>query len=86
MSLSCWIRSLVAIAVGSGLPGGGVPGAAAVERTEERAPCEHFDPLRAPFFGDLHVQGKEAIYFYTRAKVITSRWFQPGEGDIWHKD
>ena len=38
------------------------------------------------FFGDLHVQGKEAIYFYTRAKVITSRWFQPGEGDIWHKD
>ena len=38
------------------------------------------------FFGDLHVQGKEAIYFYTRAKVVTSRWFQPGEGDIWHKD
>ena len=38
------------------------------------------------FFGDLHLQGKEAIYFYTRAKVITSRWFQPGEGDIWHKD
>ncbi len=38
------------------------------------------------FFGDLHVQGREAIYFYTRAKVVTSRWFQPGEGDIWHKD
>lgn len=38
------------------------------------------------FFGDLHVQGKEGVYFYTRQKVITSRWFQPDEGDIWHKD
>jgi hypothetical protein len=24
-------------------------------RTEERAPCAHHDPLRQPFFGDLHV-------------------------------
>jgi hypothetical protein len=24
-------------------------------RTEERAPCESFDPLKRPFFGDLHV-------------------------------
>lgn len=38
------------------------------------------------FFGDLHIQGREAIYFYTRAKVTTSRWFHPAEGDIWHKD
>ncbi len=38
------------------------------------------------FFGDLHLQGKEAIYFYTRAKVVTERWFRFGEGDIWHKD
>lgn len=38
------------------------------------------------FFGDLHVQGREGIAFYTRQKVITSRWFKPGEGDIWHKD
>jgi malonate-semialdehyde dehydrogenase (acetylating)/methylmalonate-semialdehyde dehydrogenase len=38
------------------------------------------------FFGDLHLQGKEAIYFFTRQKVVTSRWFQPGEGDVWHKD
>lgn len=38
------------------------------------------------FFGDLHMQGREAIIFYTRAKVTTSRWFTAGEGDIWHKD
>ncbi|MBM4242904.1 MAG: DUF3604 domain-containing protein [Deltaproteobacteria bacterium] len=24
-------------------------------RTEKRAPCDHFDPLRRPYFGDLHV-------------------------------
>jgi len=38
------------------------------------------------FFGDLHLQGKEAILFYTRAKVTTTRWFRYGEGDIWHKE
>ena len=38
------------------------------------------------FFGDLHVQGREGVQFYTRSKVITERWFQPGEGDIWHRD
>ncbi len=27
-----------------------------------------------PFFGDLHVQGLEGIRFYTRQKVVFSRW------------
>jgi len=31
------------------------------------------------FFGDLHVQGTEGIQFYTRQKVILSRWFEPSE-------
>lgn len=26
------------------------------------------------FFGDLHVQGSEGVQFYTRGKVILSRW------------
>jgi len=30
-------------------------GAAAVERTEQREPCAAANPLRSPFFGDLHV-------------------------------
>jgi malonate-semialdehyde dehydrogenase (acetylating)/methylmalonate-semialdehyde dehydrogenase len=28
------------------------------------------------FFGDLHIQGQEAICFYTRQKVTMTRWFE----------
>ncbi|MGZ5543938.1 MAG: CoA-acylating methylmalonate-semialdehyde dehydrogenase [Limisphaerales bacterium] len=38
------------------------------------------------FFGDLHMQGKEGIQFFTQQKVTTSRWFNYGEGDIWHRE
>lgn len=38
------------------------------------------------FFGDLHLQGREGVMFYTRQKVTTWRWFKYGEGDIWHKE
>jgi malonate-semialdehyde dehydrogenase (acetylating)/methylmalonate-semialdehyde dehydrogenase len=27
------------------------------------------------FFGDLHIQGVEGVYFYTRQKVTMTRWF-----------
>jgi malonate-semialdehyde dehydrogenase (acetylating)/methylmalonate-semialdehyde dehydrogenase len=37
------------------------------------------------FFGDLHVQGREGVCFYTQQKVVTSRWFAEGEGDVWRK-
>jgi malonate-semialdehyde dehydrogenase (acetylating)/methylmalonate-semialdehyde dehydrogenase len=37
------------------------------------------------FFGDLHIQGRDGIRFYTRQKVTTTRWFSMGEGDIWQK-
>jgi malonate-semialdehyde dehydrogenase (acetylating)/methylmalonate-semialdehyde dehydrogenase len=33
-----------------------------------------FAGWKGSFFGDLHVQGKDAIDFYTRRKVVTSRW------------
>lgn len=39
----------------------------------------------ASFFGDLHIQGKEAIQFYTRQKVTTSRWFGGQVDDVWRK-
>jgi malonate-semialdehyde dehydrogenase (acetylating)/methylmalonate-semialdehyde dehydrogenase len=29
------------------------------------------------FFGDLHIQGKEAIQFYTQQKMTMTRWFSP---------
>lgn len=31
------------------------------------------------FFGDLHIQGKEAIQFYTQQKMTMTRWFEPSE-------
>jgi len=31
------------------------------------------------FFGDLHIQGMEAIYFYTQQKTITTRWFESAD-------
>jgi malonate-semialdehyde dehydrogenase (acetylating)/methylmalonate-semialdehyde dehydrogenase len=33
------------------------------------------------FFGDLHMQGKEGMQFFTQQKVTTSRWFAEGEGN-----
>ena len=35
------------------------------------------------FFGDLHMQGKEGVQFFTQQKVTTSRWFAEGEGSVW---
>jgi malonate-semialdehyde dehydrogenase (acetylating)/methylmalonate-semialdehyde dehydrogenase len=37
------------------------------------------------FYGDLHIQGREAVQFYTQQKVITTRWFGDGVGDVWKK-
>lgn len=34
------------------------------------------------FFGDLHVQGKESIQFYTRQKVTLTRWPQPSDSHL----
>ena len=37
-----------------------------------------FGGWKASLFGDLHMYGPEGIQFYTRAKVVTSRWPDPG--------
>ena len=38
------------------------------------------------FYGDLHIQGKESIQFYTQQKVVSSRWFGGDVvGDVWKK-
>jgi malonate-semialdehyde dehydrogenase (acetylating)/methylmalonate-semialdehyde dehydrogenase len=39
------------------------------------------------FYGDLHIQGKEAVQFYTQQKVVTTRWFGDAGavGDVWRK-
>lgn len=37
------------------------------------------------FYGDLHIQGKESIQFYTQQKVVSSRWFGGDVADVWKK-
>jgi malonate-semialdehyde dehydrogenase (acetylating) / methylmalonate-semialdehyde dehydrogenase len=41
------------------------------------APAAYFPFVgwKGSFFGDLHATGRDAIEFYTRKKVVTSRWF-----------
>jgi malonate-semialdehyde dehydrogenase (acetylating)/methylmalonate-semialdehyde dehydrogenase len=39
----------------------------------------------ASFYGDLHIQGREAVQFYTQQKTITSRWFGGTVEDVWKK-
>ena len=42
-----------------------------------------FSGWHASFFGDLHLQGRESVAFFTQQKVTTTRWFSFGEGTIW---
>ncbi|MFM8734822.1 MAG: CoA-acylating methylmalonate-semialdehyde dehydrogenase [Pirellulales bacterium] len=42
-----------------------------------------FSGWHASFFGDLHLQGRESVAFFTQHKVTTTRWFAEGEGTIW---
>ncbi len=38
-----------------------------------------FGGWKASLFGDLHMHGMEGVSFYTRSKVVTSRWPAPAE-------
>jgi malonate-semialdehyde dehydrogenase (acetylating)/methylmalonate-semialdehyde dehydrogenase len=39
----------------------------------------------ASFYGDLHIQGREAVQFYTQQKTTTTRWFSGATEDVWRK-
>ena len=41
-----------------------------------------FGGWKASLFGDLHMYGPEGIQFYTRAKVVTSRWPDPSASQV----
>jgi malonate-semialdehyde dehydrogenase (acetylating)/methylmalonate-semialdehyde dehydrogenase len=41
-----------------------------------------FGGWKASLFGDLHAYGPESINFYTRGKVVTSRWPDPATSKI----
>jgi malonate-semialdehyde dehydrogenase (acetylating)/methylmalonate-semialdehyde dehydrogenase len=36
-----------------------------------------FGGWKSSLFGDSHIYGQEGIHFYTRGKVVTSRWPAP---------
>jgi malonate-semialdehyde dehydrogenase (acetylating)/methylmalonate-semialdehyde dehydrogenase len=41
-----------------------------------------FGGWKASLFGDLHMYGPEGVQFYTRAKVVTSRWPDPATSKV----
>jgi malonate-semialdehyde dehydrogenase (acetylating)/methylmalonate-semialdehyde dehydrogenase len=41
-----------------------------------------FGGWKSSLFGDLHMYGPEGVQFYTRAKVVTSRWPDPGTSKV----
>ncbi len=41
-----------------------------------------FGGWKSSLFGDLHMYGPEGIQFYTRGKVITARWPDPGTSQV----
>ncbi len=41
-----------------------------------------FGGWKASMFGDSHMYGPEGIHFYTRTKVVTSRWPDPASSQI----
>ena len=41
-----------------------------------------FGGWKSSLFGDLHMYGPEGVQFYTRSKVITSRWPDPGTSRV----
>ncbi len=41
-----------------------------------------FGGWKASLFGDSHAHGTEGVQFYTRGKVVTSRWLDPSHGGI----
>ena len=41
-----------------------------------------FGGWKASLFGDTHAHGQEGVHFFTRGKVVTSRWLDPRHGGV----
>jgi malonate-semialdehyde dehydrogenase (acetylating)/methylmalonate-semialdehyde dehydrogenase len=41
-----------------------------------------FGGWKASLFGDTHMYGPDGVHFYTRTKVVTSRWPDPGTSTV----
>jgi malonate-semialdehyde dehydrogenase (acetylating)/methylmalonate-semialdehyde dehydrogenase len=41
-----------------------------------------FGGWKASLFGDTHAYGPDGLHFFTRTKVVTSRWLDPSHGGV----
>ena len=41
-----------------------------------------FGGWKSSLLGDTHAHGTEGVHFFTRGKVVTSRWLDPSHGGI----
>ena len=41
-----------------------------------------FGGWKSSLFGDTHAYGPDGVHFFTRAKVVTSRWLDPSHGGV----
>ena len=41
-----------------------------------------FGGWKTSLFGDTHAHGTEGVHFFTRGKVVTSRWLDPSHGGL----
>jgi malonate-semialdehyde dehydrogenase (acetylating)/methylmalonate-semialdehyde dehydrogenase len=41
-----------------------------------------FGGRKSSLFGDTHAHGTEGVHFFTRGKVVTSRWLDPRHGGV----
>jgi malonate-semialdehyde dehydrogenase (acetylating)/methylmalonate-semialdehyde dehydrogenase len=41
-----------------------------------------FGGWKSSLFGDTHAHGLEGFHFFTRGKVVTSRWLDPSHGGV----
>ena len=41
-----------------------------------------FGGWKSSLFGDSHIYGPESVHFYTRSKVVTTRWPNPSESQV----
>ena len=55
---------------------------ASTSRSRSRSRYYSFGGWKSSLFGDLHMYGPEGIQFYTRSKVVTSRWPDPGTSSV----
>ncbi|MBN6185975.1 CoA-acylating methylmalonate-semialdehyde dehydrogenase [Aneurinibacillus sp. BA2021] len=44
-----------------------------------------FSGWKHSFYGDLHANGKDGVEFYTKKKVVTTRWYKGDEASIGQK-